>query len=434
MTRLNRALNGTVDRQKKVVSRHREDESIRPPLSIRTRYAGAGALVGEVSAEKGTIRVSHTSVFNNPSTDNTRTAVAQQAALFTGDLPDLEQPDDWWPDGGAGDSLILPKDFDPEEDAFPEMPEGYFYARLDRGSQPCGLFSWDSGLEDSYWSSFAFTKPSSASLVKCFVSDLGERGSTPATLELWFDQGVQYNTLPIGEVLRLLIVRSSFGATLTPVSVSASGSKVVVGLDRAIDLREEVYVQVKRGFLVDNTTSPLVAASGKGKRYEYVICFNRSHTESNISEGTGVILTSPTKIYDTNGNWMWVFDTSILGAAPAAPVYLVTVLGGNESVVPPDDTVVRGIKKPASKPIPLAVYDPSPATPAGLPWPDGIGYGNMVIAGSTQRVLLAYYDGAPTTLTGTVISGTPVAVSEKVLLTDGGDPAIEVEAWVVRHV
>ena len=122
------------------------------------------------------------------------------------------------------------------------------------------------------------------------------------------------------------------------------------------------------------------------------------------------------------------------GAVTAAPVYLVTVLGGNESVVPPDDTVVRGIKKAASKPIPLAVYDPSPATPVGLPWPDGIGYGNMVIAGSTQRVVLAYYDGAPTTLTGTVISGTPVAVSEKVLLTDGGDPAIEVEAWVVRHV
>jgi hypothetical protein len=114
--------------------------------------------------------------------------------------------------------------------------------------------------------------------------------------------------------------------------------------------------------------------------------------------------------------------------------YLVTVLGGNVSAVQPGPTDIRCIKKATAKPTPLAAYDPSPATPAGLPWPDGIGYGDMIVGTSLQRVLLAYYDGAPTTLTGTVIARTPVAVREKVLLTDGGDPAISVEAWVVRHV
>lgn len=122
-------------------------------------------------------------------------------------------------------------------------------------------------------------------------------------------------------------------------------------------------------------------------------------------------------------------------AAPADQSYLVTVLGGNQVTVQPNDTVVNCLKKAASKPIPLAEYDPAGNPPSGIPWPDGIGYGDMIVPGvGTQRVLLAYYVGAPTTLTGTVIARTPVLVQDKVLLTDDGAPPTEVEAWVIRHV
>ena len=377
MTKFNRLNNGVVSRQRKVVSKHREDESLLPP-NIITRHSGSGPTVGDVSYEKGQLRVSHNNVYNNPAVDNSRVAIAQQGAISIGDLPDIEQPDAWWPSDSPGDSLILPDDFDPNTDEFPELPVGYFYARLDRGCEPCGLFAWDAGLEDTYWSAQSFVKPSSASLLRVFISDLGSRGSTPATLELWFDQPIQYSTLQVTEFINLLVIRSSFGTPVVPLSITISESKATVGLDRAVDLREEIYVQVRRGLLDNNSTSPFLSASGKGKRYEYVICFNRSHVESDIAEGDGVVLTTPYRIYDKDGNWMWVFDTSPLGGS--APQY-IRIDGGQELNATPEVTGIKGAPIPDTVPADL---DPGEVDSAGVEtvaptgtFPDGIGYGTL---------------------------------------------------------
>ena len=128
-----------------------------------------------------------------------------------------------------------------------------------------------------------------------------------------------------------------------------------------------------------------------------------------------------------------------VGASPvtADKAYLVTVLGGNQVTVQPNDTVVNCIKKAASKPIPLAEYDPAGNPPSGIPWPDGIGYGDMFIPGqANQRVLLAHWNGAPSTITQTLITRTSVLVSDRVRLVNDSDPnnIIDLEAWVVRHV
>ena len=106
---------------------------------------------------------------------------------------------------------------------------------------------------------------------------------------------------------------------------------------------------------------------------------------------------------------------------------LVRIVGGQGT------GATSRINRPATKPEAAAVYDP--ATPYGLPWPDGIGYGDMLNAnGTTTRVLLALWADAPTTIATAVINNTVVAVTETTQLLDPAGVLDPQTAWIPRHV
>ena len=117
-----------------------------------------------------------------------------------------------------------------------------------------------------------------------------------------------------------------------------------------------------------------------------------------------------------------------LGASPVtapAPL-LIRVAGGNGA---DDDRLIRA----ATKPDATAVYDP--ANPTGLPWPNGIGYGDRLNAdGTTTRVLLAHWNGAPSTITTAIAQNTVVSVSEQTMIEDPMEVLDPQPAWIVRHV
>jgi hypothetical protein len=96
------------------------------------------------------------------------------------------------------------------------------------------------------------------------------------------------------------------------------------------------------------------------------------------------------------------------------------------------------LARPTTQPTALAEYDlagdPSPSSPpAGLPWPNGIGWGTMLRPdGRTQRVLLALWADAPTTIATSIYAGTVVAVSQTIAIEGAGlDPQT---MWIPRHV
>ncbi|MBD3262439.1 MAG: hypothetical protein GF334_12375 [Candidatus Altiarchaeales archaeon] len=349
--RIRRLNEGGILRQRNTVKVRAKKEDAR----FNTKVIGHGNFITglEFDDTRNLLTITKSQNANNASLDSVRAAAVQGTLSKVDDIPEV---DSWFDDGTGSTDRMLPIGY-AHGDPLPSLPAGLSWVRLNEGSMRAGLFSWDADVDEADLVRTDELKSKSANPFR--AEAILDDDDNLTIIKVYYDQPIELaENLNANALAKLIRFNTDMGS-VHAISVSVEDNILAIGLDRQIDIRENIYVQVMKGVLSSSADSNMVPVVGRGARFCYVVVVNRQRAGRDLSEDEGVVLSSVQRVKDTNNNTYPVYDIAPLGGegGGGTTFALGKVIGGNSHPLDDSENQSYPAQKNNSFPLPYLTGD-----------------------------------------------------------------------------